>query len=91
MIRGKVVQIYNEKTGKGTMSKPLQKLHALDITPERDDNEPPPATNNVEIQESKSLIDFDSAEGNLGGSDGGGRTKIRQYAALDGDMKQRLL
>ena len=66
-------------------------MYPLEITPERDDDEPPLDTNDVEIEESKSLTDLDSAEGDLGGSDAGGRTKIRRAAAIDGDMKRRLL
>ena len=89
VIRGAVVQIFNEKNGKETISRPLQKLHPLEITPERD--EPPLDTDDVEIEESKSLIDLDSAEGDLDGSDVGGRTKIRRAAAIDRDMKRRLL
>ena len=91
VIRGALVQIFNEKNGKETISRPLQKLYPLEITPERDDDEPPLDTNDVEIEESKSLTDLDSAEGDLGGSDAGGRTKIRRAAAIDGDMKRRLL
>ena len=58
---------------------------------QRDDDEPPLDTNEVEIEESKSLTDLDSTEGDLGGSDAGRRTKIWRAAAIDGDMKQRLL
>ena len=91
MIRGAVVQIFNEKNGKETINRPLQKLHPLEITPERDDDEQPSNTNDVEIEESKSLSDLDSAKGDLGRSDAGGRTKIWPAAAIDGDMKQKLL
>ena len=90
-IRGAVVQIFSEKNGKGTISRPLEKLYPLEITANRDDDEPPPGTNDVEIEESKSLIDLDSTEGDLGGSDAGGRTKIRRATAIDRDMKRRLL
>ena len=86
MIRGAVVQIFNEKNGKETINRPLQKLHPLEITPERDDDEQPSNTNDVEIEESKSLSDLDSAKGDLGRSDAGGRTKIWPAAAIDGDM-----
>ena len=58
---------------------------------ERDDDEPPSDTNDAEIEESKSLIDLDSAKGNLGRGDAGGRTKIRPAAVIDGDMKRKLL
>ena len=91
VIRGAAVQIFNEKTGKRTISRPLQKLYPLEITPERDDDEPPSATNDIEIEESKSLIDLDSAEGDLGGSDAGGTTKFRRAATIESDMKRRLL
>ena len=91
VIRGAVVQTFSEKNGKGTISRPLQKLHTLEITPERNDDELLPDTNDAEIEESKYLIDLDFAEGDLGGSDAGGRTKIRRAAAIDGDMKRRLL
>ena len=91
MIRGAVVQIFNEKNGKETINRPLQKLYPLEITPERDDDEPPSDTTNVETVESKSLSDLDSTKGDLGRSDAGGRTKIRRAAAIDGDMKQKLL
>ena len=37
------------------------------------------------------MLTTDSAEGDLGGSDAGGRTKIKWATAIDGDMKQRLL
>ena len=87
VIRGAVVQIFSEKNGKGIIRGPLQKLHPLEIAPEREDDEPPPNTNDVEIEESKSLIDLDSSGEDLGGSDAGGRTKIRRAAAIDGDMK----
>ena len=63
----------------------------MEITPERDYDEPPLEKDDVEIEESKCLIDLDSAEGDLSGSDAGGRTKIRQATAIDGDMKRRLL
>ena len=63
----------------------------MEITPERDYDEPPLEKNDVEIEESKCLIDLDSAEGDLSESDAGGRTKIRQATAIDGDMKRRLL
>ena len=39
VIRGAVVQIFNEKNGKETISRPLQKLYPLEIPPERDDDE----------------------------------------------------
>ena len=35
VIRGAVVQIFKEKNGKETISRPLQKLHPLEIIPER--------------------------------------------------------
>ena len=54
-------------------------------------DEPLLDTNDFEVEESKSLIDLDLAEGDFGGSDAGGRTKIRWAAAIDGDMKQRFL
>ena len=78
MIRGAVAQIFNEKNGKETINRPLQKLHPLEITPERerDDDEQSSNTNDVEIEESKSLNDLDSAKGDLGRSDAGGSTKI---------------
>ena len=64
----------------------------MEITPERDDDEPPLDTNNIETEKStKSLTDLHSAEGVLFGSDAGGRTKIRRAAAIDGDVKRRLL
>ena len=63
----------------------------MEITPERDYDEPPLEKDDVEIEESKCLIDLDSSEGDLSGSDAGGRTKIRQATAIDGDMKRRLL
>ena len=66
-------------------------MYPLEITPERDDDEPPPDTNDVEIEESKSLIDLDSSEGDLGGSHAGRRTNFRRAAAIDGDMKKRIL
>ena len=67
-------------------------IASMQITPERDDDDwPPPDTNDVEIEESKSIIDLDSAEGNLGENNAGGRFKTQQIAAIDGDMKQRLL
>ena len=91
MIRGALVQIFNEKNGKETISRPLQKFYPLETIPERDDDESPLDTNDVKIEENKSLIDLDSAKGDLGGSDAGGRTKIRQAAAIDVDMKRRLL
>ena len=82
VIRRAVVQIFNEKNGKETINRPLQKLYSLEITPEKDNYEPPSDTNDVEIEESKSLSDLD-----LGRSDAGGRTKIQRAAAIDGDMK----
>ena len=36
VIRGAVAQIFNEKNGKETINRPLQKLHPLEITPERE-------------------------------------------------------
>ena len=63
----------------------------MEITPEGDYDEPPLEKDDVEIEESKCLIDLDSAESDLSGSDAGGRTKIRQATAIDGDMKRRLL
>ena len=92
VIRGAVVQIFSEKNGKETICRPLQKLYPLEITPERDDDEPPLDTNDVEIEKStKSLYDLDSAEGVLVASYAGGRTKIRRATAIDGDVKRRLL
>ena len=35
MIRGVIVQIFNEKNGKESISRPLQELYPLEITPER--------------------------------------------------------
>ena len=61
------------------------------IKPERDDDEPPSDTNDVGTEESKSLIDLDSAKGDLDRSDAGDRTNIRPAAAIDRDMKQKLL
>ena len=87
MIRGAVVQIFNEKNGKETVIRPLQKLYLLEIIPERDDDELPSDTIDVEIEESKSLSDLDSAKGDLGRSDAGNRTKIWRAAAIDRDMK----
>ena len=87
MIRGAVVQIFNEKNGKETVNRPLQKLYPLEIIPERDDDELPSDTIDVEIEESKSLSDLDSAKGDLGRSDAGNRTKIWRAAAIDRDMK----
>ena len=73
------------------ISRPLQKLNPLEITPERDDDEPPPDKNDVDKEKSKSLIDHDSNEGGLGGSDAEGRTKIPRAAAIDiRDKKRRL-
>ena len=74
---------------KETISRPLQKLYPLQTWPERENDKPPLDTNNVEIEESKSLIDLDSAGSDLCGSDAAGRTKIQQAAAINGDMKQR--
>ena len=91
VIRGAIVQIFNDKNGKETVSRPLQKLYPLEITLERDDDETPIDTNDIEIEESKSLIDLDSTGGDLGGSYAGVRTKIRQAAVADGDIKGRLL
>ena len=91
VIRGAIVQIFNDKNGKETISRPLQKLYPLEITLERDDDETPIDTNDIEIEESKSLIDLDSTGGDLGGSYAGVRTKIRQAAVADGDIKGRLL
>ena len=52
-------------------------MYPLEITPERDDDdEPLLVTNDVEIEESKSLIDLDSAEGDFGWGDAGDRTII---------------
>ena len=73
MIRGAVVQIFNEKNGKETINRPLQKLYPLEITPERDNDEPPSDTNDVEIEEIKSLSDLDSAKGDVGRGDAGGQ------------------
>ena len=36
VIRGAVAQIFNDKNGKETISRPLQKLYPLEITPERE-------------------------------------------------------
>ena len=36
VIRGPVEQIFSEKNGKGTISRPLQKLYPLEVTPERE-------------------------------------------------------
>ena len=58
VIRGAVAQIFNEKNGKETINRPLQKLYPLEITPERDNDEPPSDTNDVEIEDSKSLSDL---------------------------------
>ena len=58
VIRGAVVQIFNEKNGKETINRPLQKLYPLEITPERDNDEPPSDTIDVEIEDSKSLSDL---------------------------------
>ena len=91
VIRRAVVQIFNKKNGKETINRPLQKLHPLEITPERGDGEPPSDTTDVEIKKSKSQIDLDSGEGDLVGSDAGGRTKSQRAAAIDGDMKRKLL
>ena len=66
MIRGAVLQIFNEKNGKETINRPLQKLYPLEITPERDNDERPSDTNDVKIEEIKSLSDLDSAKGDLG-------------------------
>ena len=91
VIRGAVVQIFNDKNGKETISRPLQKLYSLEITLERDHDKPPSESNDVEIDESKSLSDLVSAKGDLGRSDAGGRSKIQRAAAIDGDIKRKLL
>ena len=52
------MQIFNEKNGKETINRPLQKLYPLEITPERDNDEPPSDTIDVEIEDSKSLSDL---------------------------------
>ena len=91
VIRGAVVQIFNDKNGKETISRPLQKLYSLEITLERDHDKPPSESNDVEIDESKSLSDLVSAKGDLSRSDAGGRSKIQRAAAIDGDIKRKLL
>ena len=53
VIRGAVVQIFSEKNVKGTISRQLPKLYPLEIIPERDDDEPPPDTNDVEINNTR--------------------------------------
>ena len=58
VIRGALVQIFNEKNGKETINRPLQKLYPSEITSERDNDEPPSDTNDVEIEDSKSLSDL---------------------------------
>ena len=35
MIRGAIVQIFSEKNGKESISRPRQELYPLEITPER--------------------------------------------------------
>ena len=64
------------------------KLYPLELTPEKDNDEPLSDTNHVKLMKSESLSDLDSAKG---GSDGGGRTKIWKAAAIDEDMKRELL
>ena len=39
VIRGAVVQIFNEKNGKETICRPLPKLYPLEVSPERDDDD----------------------------------------------------
>ena len=77
------------KMEKEATSRPFQKLYPLQLSPEWDNNEPPPGTNNIKIEESKSWTDPDSTEGDLGRSYAEGRSKSQQVAAFDGDMKQR--
>ena len=66
-------------------------MYPLELTPEKDNDEPLSDTNRVKLKKSKSLSDLDSAKGDSGGSDGGGRTKIWKAAAIDEDMKRELL
>ena len=66
-------------------------MYPLEITLERDDDKPPSDSNDVEIDESKSLSNHVSAKGDLGRSDAGGRTKIQRAAAIDRDIKRKLL
>ena len=73
VTRGGVVQIFNKKNGKETISRPLQKLYSLEITPEKDGDEPPSDTNDLKIKKGKSLSDVDSAKSDLGRSDAGGQ------------------
>ena len=58
---------------------------------QRDDNERPIYTNDVETEESKSLINLDSAEGDLGGSDAGGRTKIRTRCCYQWEYEKKII
>ena len=66
-------------------------MYPLELTPEKDNDEPLSDTNHVKLKKSKSLSDLDSDKGDSGGSDGGGRTKIWKAAAIDEDMKRELL
>ena len=55
-------KIFDEKTGKGTTSTPLQKLNPLEITPEKYNDQPTPIINDVEAEYRKSPNDLDFPE-----------------------------
>ena len=79
VIRRAVVGIFNEKMEKKPSATTSEIVSIGNITREMMMNHQYTQmiyTNDVEKEESKSLINLDSAEGDLGGSDAGGRTKI---------------
>ena len=61
----------------------------LKLKPERDADQPPLMTIDIEVEERKSHLDF--PEGDLGRGDMGSNTKIRRPVAIDGEMKRRIL
>ena len=59
--------------------------------PEKYADQPLPVTNDVEVEERKSLNKLDFPEGDLDGADIGSRTKIRRSVAINMEMKRRIL
>ena len=78
MIRRAAVGIFNEKMEKKPSATTSEIVSIGNITREMMMNHQY-TTIDVENKESKSLINLDSAEGDSGGSDAGGRTKIRTW------------
>ena len=88
------MQVFNDKTNRGILSIPVQKLYPVE-TSSTENNVDENGKDSSMIVSSKEKpkvpLVFDFPASDLGGGEKVGRTMEKQATALDGEMRQKLL